>query len=59
VRTAKGTGLVTSGNLSPVLDTGIGLAYVSPPAGDDTGIEVEIRGRWVPGRTAKPPFHKR
>jgi aminomethyltransferase len=54
-----GGGLVTSGNLSPMLDTGIGLGYLSPPPlleGED--LQVEIRDKWVPGRTAKPPFHK-
>jgi aminomethyltransferase len=57
VRTSDGGGEVTSGNLSPMLDTGIGLAYVSPPrsAGE---IEVQIRDRWVPGQIATPPFHK-
>ncbi len=60
VRTERGHGEVTSGNLSPVLDTGIGLAYVSPPPGTaETSIEIEIRTRWVPGLIAKPPFHKR
>ncbi len=60
VRTARGEGVVTSGNISPVLDTGIGLAYVSPPPDPAGGeIEVEIRDRWVPGQIAKPPFHKR
>jgi len=59
VRTATGEGEVTSGNLSPMLDTGIGLAYVGPPpAPGDDGIEVEIRDRWVEGRIVKPPFHK-
>jgi aminomethyltransferase len=59
VRTPDGEGTVTSGNISPMLDTGIGLAYVTPPPGaGDTGIEVEIRGRWVPGHIAVPPFHK-
>ena len=42
-----------------MLDTGIGLAYVSPPpAPGDDGIDVEIRDRWVPGRIVRPPFHK-
>jgi aminomethyltransferase len=59
VRTPEGEGEVTSGNLSPVLETGIGLAYVSPPpAPGANGIEVEIRERWVRGRIVKPPFHK-
>lgn len=59
VRTSGGgEGSVTSGNLSPMLEKGVGLAYVSPPPEMDEGIEVEIRDRWVPGRLAKPPFHK-
>ena len=59
VRTPEGAGEVTSGNLSPVLETGIGLAYVSPPpAPGADAIEVEIRERWVKGRIVKPPFHK-
>jgi aminomethyltransferase len=54
-----GEGTVTSGNLSPMLEKGIGLGYVSPPPGPEAGpLEVEIRSRWVPGRFAKPPFHK-
>jgi len=59
VRTEDGEGEVTSGNLSPMLDTGIGLAYISPPpAPGATGIEVEIRERWVKGSIVRPPFHK-
>jgi aminomethyltransferase len=59
VRTPDGEGHVTSGNLSPMLEMGVGLAYVStPPAPGASEIEVEIRDRWVPGRIAKPPFHK-
>jgi aminomethyltransferase len=59
VRTDEGEGEVTSGNLSPLLDTGIGLAYVSPtPRLEAPGIEVQIRDRWVKGRIVQPPFHK-
>ena len=57
VRTPQGQGVVTSGNLSPVLDSGIGLAYVTPPSSGGE-IEVEIRDRWVPGRIVEPPFQK-
>lgn len=59
VRTESGEGVVTSGNISPLLETGVGLAYVSPPP--DPGselLEAEIRGKWIPGRIARPPFHK-
>jgi aminomethyltransferase len=53
-----GVGEVTSGNMSPMLETGIGMAYVSPPPMEGETIEVEIRNRWVEGRLAKPPFHQ-
>lgn len=51
------TGTVTSGNLSPILDTGVGLAYLSPPAEEGAAIEVSIRDRKVAGTLVKPPFH--
>lgn len=53
-----GAGSVSSGNISPMLDTGVGLAYVSPPADVGEEIEVNIRNRWVPGHIARPPFHE-
>jgi aminomethyltransferase len=59
VRTPDGEGEVTSGNLSPLLDRGIGFAYLSPPpVAEDTAIEVQIRDRWAAGRIVAPPFHK-
>ncbi len=59
VRTHDGAGEVTSGNMSPTLGEGIGMAYITPPLEDASpGLEVEIRGKWVPARVAKAPFHK-
>ena len=59
IRTGSGgEGIVTSGNISPMLDTGVGLAYISPPAEVGEEIEVGIRDRWIAGRVAKPPFHR-
>ncbi|MEX1126892.1 MAG: glycine cleavage system aminomethyltransferase GcvT [Acidimicrobiia bacterium] len=58
-RTSTGTGVVTSGNLSPMLDKGVGMAYISPPPGPhETGLEIEIRDRWVAATISTPPFHK-
>lgn len=60
MRTADGgEGTVTSGNLSPLAEVGVGLGYLSPPAtAPGTPMEVEIRGRWLAARTALPPFHR-
>lgn len=60
VRTSGGgEGTVTSGNMSPMLDKGIGLAYISPPPDLEAEvIEVQIRDRWVRGRLARPPLHE-
>lgn len=52
-----GTGVVTSGNMSPLLGRGVGLALVGPPPSPDEPIEIEIRDRWVPATQKKPPFH--
>lgn len=55
---AGGEGTVTSGNLSPMLDTGVGLAYIAPPSKPGETMSVTIRNRQVPGHIAKPPFHE-
>jgi aminomethyltransferase len=53
-------GEVTSGNLSPLLQKGIGLGYVpSSSASPGTAIAVEIRGKVLPAVIVKPPFYKR
>jgi len=56
--TDGGVGRVTSGNISPMLDTGIGMGYISPPAEAGEELEVRIRSRWVPAHVARPPFHE-
>ena len=46
VATEQGAGVVTSGSLSPCLETGIGLAYVpAASAAPGTEIEVDVRGK--------------
>jgi aminomethyltransferase len=53
-------GEVTSGNLSPILQKGIGLGSVSPGyAEPGTRIQIDIRGKAVPAQVVKPPFYKR
>jgi aminomethyltransferase len=56
VTTSTGSGAVTSGNFSPTLQHGIGLAYISPPPAEDDLIHVEIRGTQVPARRSDIPF---
>lgn len=58
VRSGSSEGEVTSGNLSPVLDKGIALAYLSPPVEVGAPAEVEIRDRWLQAQIANPPFHR-
>jgi aminomethyltransferase len=56
----KEIGEVTSGNLSPILQKGIGLGYVPPSvAAVGSSISINIRGRIVPAAVVKPPFYKR
>ncbi|HSJ63333.1 MAG TPA: glycine cleavage system aminomethyltransferase GcvT [Gemmatimonadaceae bacterium] len=52
------SGLTRSGTVSPSLGTPIGTCYL-PTAGAEPGrrLEVEIRGRRVPGRVVKMPFY--
>lgn len=58
VRTATGTGVVTSGIFSPTLGYSIALARVPQSAANpaEHQCEVEIRGKWHPARLVKPPF---
>jgi len=53
-------GEVSSGNLSPLLQKGIGLGYVPVsyvPVG--TPVAIDIRGKIVPASIVKAPFYKR
>lgn len=53
-------GEVTSGNLSPFLQKGIGVGYVPPRyAEPGTKIQIDIRGKAVPAIVVKPPFYKK
>jgi aminomethyltransferase len=53
-------GEVTSGTLSPSLNYGIGMAYLSPShAKIGNKIEIEIRGQKFPARIEKKPLYKK
>jgi len=53
-------GDVTSGNLSPLLQKGIGLGYVTACFAElGTSVLIEIRNKTVLAHIVKPPFYKR
>ena len=52
----KPAGEITSGNFSPVLDRGIGLAFLPPFVEADGPVEVEVRGRILGARVVPTPF---
>jgi len=58
--TIDGGGEVTSGSLSPMLDTGIGLGYVpaemAPPG---TALTIDVRGRKRSAEVARKPIYRR
>ncbi|GMR03105.1 MAG: glycine cleavage system aminomethyltransferase GcvT [Acidimicrobiia bacterium] len=56
VTTDSGMGTVSSGNFSPTLQRGIGMAYVAPPPDSDESLTIEIRGKQVPGTIVDLPF---
>jgi len=58
VRSEAGPGVVTSGTMSPCLDTGIGMAYVPlGAASPGTPIEVDVRGKQRSAEVRKKPLY--
>jgi len=56
----EGGGEVTSGTHSPMLDQGIGLAYVpAASAAPGTELSIDVRGRARRARVVKRPIYKR
>ncbi|MCB1247570.1 MAG: glycine cleavage system aminomethyltransferase GcvT, partial [Acidimicrobiia bacterium] len=56
MNSSTATGVVTSGNFSPTLGHGIGLALMSPPPSPDDVYHVTIRGTEVPATRVTLPF---
>jgi aminomethyltransferase len=54
----EAVGEVTSGNVSPVLERGIALAFLAPGTKAGTAVAVDIRGRSAGGEVVKTPFIK-
>ncbi|HEV3363446.1 MAG TPA: glycine cleavage system aminomethyltransferase GcvT [Acidimicrobiia bacterium] len=51
-------GEVTSGNVSPILERGIALAFLPSGTKPGTPVDIDIRGRTASGEVVKPPFIK-
>lgn len=49
-------GQLTSGNFSPVLGRGIGMAFLSTEIESGTAVEVQARGKPLPSRVVTLPF---
>ena len=57
IKDGKEIGYVTSGTVSPILEKGIGLAYVAIDYSKvGTPINIDIRGKQIPAQIIKPPF---
>ena len=54
----EAVGEVTSGNVSPVLERGIALAFLPPGTTAGTAVSIDIRGRAAGGEVVTPPFIK-
>jgi len=53
-------GMITSGSISPCLNTGIAMGYVKPKFREsDSILEIIIRGKTVKAKIIKPPFVKK
>jgi aminomethyltransferase len=60
VRSEHGEGVVTSGSLSPCLETGIGMAYLpTPAAAVGTPLEVDVRGKARAAEVREKPLYAR
>lgn len=56
VRCSAGTGVVTSGNFSPVLGHGIAMAFLPPEVSEGDAVEIDVRGSALAGRVVALPF---
>jgi aminomethyltransferase len=60
VRSEHGEGVVTSGSLSPCLETGIGMAYVPvADAAPGTELEVDVRGKPRAAEVREKPLYRK
>lgn len=54
----KKVGSVTSGSLSPILNTGIAMGYMETEAAiEGAKVEIDLRGKMEQAKIVKPPFY--
>lgn len=59
-RAGRRIGVLTSGILSPTLQTGIGLALVDSTESEvGNAVDIEIRNKYVPANIVRKPFYRR
>ncbi|HEX5365326.1 MAG TPA: glycine cleavage system aminomethyltransferase GcvT [Acidimicrobiales bacterium] len=51
-------GVVTSGNVSPMLQRGVALAFLPPDVVEGDEVVVDIRGSRAPARVVRTPFYR-
>lgn len=54
----QAVGVVTSGNISPVLQRGIALAFLPPDTALGARVEIASRAERLPALVVKPPFQR-
>ena len=54
--TGETLGTITSGNFSPVLETGIAMAFLRPSSAPGDAVIIEGRGRTMPAQVVSLPF---
>jgi aminomethyltransferase len=60
VQADREVGVVTSGTLSPCLDTGIGMAYVAAELAEPgTEVEIDVRGKRRSARIESKPLYRK
>ncbi len=60
LRSEQGEGVVTSGSLSPCLETGIGMGYVPVAAAEPgTTLEVDVRGKMRSAEVREKPLYRK
>jgi aminomethyltransferase len=58
IQATQDVGTVTSGSLSPILNTGIAMGYVVPKsASEGNVVGIEVRSRLENARIVRPPFY--